>query len=168
MPSDSAPRALAHTRARARTLACPPRCAGMARAKYHRHARSASCCCENMRMRGGGGDCRQILPRAHTHRCAHVARQPASTLAYLGVSRGYRASERRVGTAKSPSIQYISASAYRPNCLSMKVRCNIPNIHSSRTRSNARCAHTGGIVHSLAGCSAGDKLHSALVDTRVG
>jgi hypothetical protein len=38
-----------------RTLACPPRCAGMARAEYHRHARSASCCCENMRMQGGEG-----------------------------------------------------------------------------------------------------------------
>jgi hypothetical protein len=44
-----------HTHTRARTLACPPRCAGMARAEYHRHARSASCCCENMRMRWGEG-----------------------------------------------------------------------------------------------------------------
>jgi len=43
-----------HTHARPR-LHAPPRCAGMARAEYHRHARSASCCCENMPMHGGEG-----------------------------------------------------------------------------------------------------------------
>ena len=46
---------LGRSHTRARTLACPPRCAGMARAEYHRHARSASCCCENMHMQGGEG-----------------------------------------------------------------------------------------------------------------
>ena len=43
------------THARTRTLARPPRGAGIARAEHHRHARSASCCCEHMRMRGGEG-----------------------------------------------------------------------------------------------------------------
>ena len=46
---------LGRSHTRVRTLACPPRCAGMARAEYHRHARSASCCCENMHMQGGEG-----------------------------------------------------------------------------------------------------------------
>ena len=171
MPSDSAPRALAHTHARARLHAhragpgwharsiigmrdlqaaaariCV--CEGgrgdcrqnlprthshtHARARLHahravpgRHARSIIgmrdlqaaaariCICK-----GGRGDCRQILPRTHSHTLARtLACQPTSPLAYLGVSRGYRASERRVGTAKSPSIQCISASAYRPDCL---------------------------------------------------
>ena len=67
--------------------------------------------------RGGGGLPSDSAARALTH-ARTLARQPTSPLAYLGVSRGYRASERRVGTAKSPSIQCISASAYRPNCLS--------------------------------------------------
>ena len=48
-------RARTRTHARTRTLARPPRGAGIARAEHHRHARSASCCCEHMRMRGGEG-----------------------------------------------------------------------------------------------------------------
>ena len=68
------PRAHSHTHAHAR-LHAPPRCAGMACAEYHRHARSASCCCENMHMRGGEGVIAvrfcSARTRTHTHTHAH-------------------------------------------------------------------------------------------------
>ena len=55
--------------------------------------------------RGKGGDQIRTASRAHTH-ARTLACQPTSPLAYLGVSRAYRGSQRRVGTAKSPSIQW--------------------------------------------------------------
>jgi hypothetical protein len=73
------PRAHSHTHAHAR-LHAPPRCAGMACAEYHRHARSASCCCENMHMRGGEGVIAvrfcSARTRTHTHTRARTLACP--------------------------------------------------------------------------------------------